>query len=50
MQNHAVLLDQDNESVHDVSNQDKKDSNDINLDKDGSENQTDATQHDVSMI
>ena len=50
VQNHAVLLDQDNESTCDVSTQDKKDSNDINLDKDSSENQTDATQHEVSMI
>ena len=50
MQNHAVLPDQDNKSTHDVSIQDKKDSNDINLDKDGSENQTDATQHEVSVI
>ena len=36
VQNHAVLPDQDNERTHDVSTQDKKDSNDINLDKDGS--------------
>ena len=50
VQNHAVLLDQDNESTCDVSTQDKKDSNDINLDKDSSENQTDATQHEVSVI
>ena len=49
MQNHAFLLDQDNESAYDVSTQDKKDSN-INLDKDSSENQTDATQHEVSVI
>ena len=50
MQNHAVLPDQDYESTCDVSSQDKKDSKDINLDKDGSENQMDATQHEVSVI
>ena len=49
VQNHAALLEQDNESASDVSTQDKKDSNNINPVKDGSENQTDATQHEVSM-
>ena len=38
---------QDNGSESDVSTQGKKDSNDSNPDKDGSENQTDATQHEV---
>ena len=38
---------QDNGSESDVSTWDKKDSNDSNPDKDGSENQTDATQHEV---
>ena len=47
VQNHAVLPEQDNGSASDVSTRDKKDSNDINPDKDGSENQTDATQHEV---
>ena len=40
---------QDNGSESDVSSWDKKDSNDSNPDKDGSENQTDATQHEVIM-
>ena len=47
VQNHAVLLEQDNGSASDVSTRDKKDSHNINPDKDGSENQTDATQHEV---
>ena len=47
VQNHAVLPEQDNGSASDVSTRDKKDSNNINPDKDSSENQTDATQHEV---
>ena len=49
VQIHAVLPEQDKESASDISTEDKKDSNDINPDKDGSENKTDATQHEVTM-
>ena len=49
VQIHAVLPEQDKESASDISTKDKKDSNDINPDKDGSENKTDATQHEVTV-